>query len=282
MTRMVSGLLAASIALSACAAARVHGSSTGAKPRTIAVVKGQIGALAQSRHRLAWLCPKAEVFDLRTHRGVRISPRSNFCYGPGGLAFDGNRVLWEQGWGAGNTEAGATFYTAALDDRRTHIVGYAHLSRGDRLEYDGLLPVAGGAAGLFFYRRCETCGAQPESDVWTLVGDKPRKLFDATRPVGLALVGRQLAVLEDRVGCCQYSPSWSPDGRRIAWIHDASLLAADADGTHRVALVSPEGRQSLEGPSSWSPDGTKLARSPSTNPKATARRSRSSMRTARD
>ncbi len=57
-----------------------------------------------------------------------------------------------------------------------------------------------------------------------------------------------------------YSPTWSPDGRRIAfvgikngWSH---LMAADADGKNLTRLVG--GPYAVRGPV-WSPDGTKIA-----------------------
>jgi hypothetical protein len=57
-----------------------------------------------------------------------------------------------------------------------------------------------------------------------------------------------------------YSPTWSPDGRRIAFVgidHGWShLMVADADGKNRTDLVS--GPYSVRQPV-WSPDGTKIA-----------------------
>jgi WD40-like Beta Propeller Repeat/Lysyl oxidase len=49
-----------------------------------------------------------------------------------------------------------------------------------------------------------------------------------------------------------HSPSWSPDGRRLAYLRDAELWVADADGSHRARLS--DNATSAD----WAPDGRRL------------------------
>lgn len=68
-----------------------------------------------------------------------------------------------------------------------------------------------------------------------------------------------------------FSPSWSPDGRRFAYVHAAyqisnnsyttTLFVSDIDGAHTVALASAQGNigQNSIGGAAWSPDGTTVA-----------------------
>ena len=59
-------------------------------------------------------------------------------------------------------------------------------------------------------------------------------------------------------------PTWSPDGRRIAFVSsfrlggksDVNIMAADGTGLHRVRLSAPK---HADFPPRWSPDGTRLA-----------------------
>jgi hypothetical protein len=268
------GLCLAGAALSTASAAFPTAPAV-ARPHTIVVVRDFIGAFAQSTGRLAWLrgpetCPKPEVFDLRTHRSTRLSRRS-CAPGPGDttfgvLGFDSGRILWQNA-GFSLASASVGVLAAGLGDRRERLIDYLVLERNTGLDYEPPLPMAGASGRLFYYARCETFGdgCSLESEVRVSTGGRWHRLFKVagglyeSRPVGLDLAGRRLAVVEDVLGCCNYLPSWSPDGRRIAWIHDDSLVAANADGSAPV-VIAP-GAYDVFGsyaPPDWSPDGSRL------------------------
>jgi TolB protein len=54
----------------------------------------------------------------------------------------------------------------------------------------------------------------------------------------------------------EFHPSWSPDGRKIAYESDESVMAMNRDGTGRIRLS--DGRSGGYEPA-WSPDGRKIA-----------------------
>jgi hypothetical protein len=49
-----------------------------------------------------------------------------------------------------------------------------------------------------------------------------------------------------------HSPAWSPDGKRLAYVREAELWVADADGSHRTRLSDHATA------ADWSPDGRRL------------------------
>lgn len=55
------------------------------------------------------------------------------------------------------------------------------------------------------------------------------------------------------------SPSWSPDGSRILFVHDSDIYAMDPDGGNRTKVPrSRTGFPGPLGPSAWSPDGNRI------------------------
>jgi Tol biopolymer transport system component len=52
------------------------------------------------------------------------------------------------------------------------------------------------------------------------------------------------------------APTWSPDGRKLAFLSGAKIYLMNADGSEHLALTQPQpGRRAL----AWSPDGRKLS-----------------------
>ena len=238
------------------------------KPRTLAVVRGHIEALAQTPQRLAWLeasrkCPKAVILELRTGRRVQVSSRRGgpACdlednLHPGGLVFDGNRVLWGM-YGGGNVSYYADVVSAALDDRRTRLLGAGQV-RNDGSEGEPVL-LAGQPGRLVFYQQYES-----RDSVRLVVGRRTRQLFvpRGFEPVAaLGLAGKRLATASNVCDCGQSLPAWSPDGTMLAWVHAGKgieVASADGSGRRLLAAIEPPRRASLA-PPSWSPDGTQIA-----------------------
>jgi hypothetical protein len=69
--------------------------------------------------------------------------------------------------------------------------------------------------------------------------------------LAFALAG--IHVGADRVMPIGYAPAWSPSGARIAFVTKGDLWVADADGTHRGAIV-----RDADDPA-WSPNGRRIA-----------------------
>lgn len=268
MTGRAAVALCASIGLLATAPAASPRVARMPEPSTLAVVAGQVGALAQSPNRLAFLggdlavCPQAQILDLRTHHRVRVSSRPSnretlHCAPNlgsfGVLAFDGNRVLWQMYYGS-NLSFHVMVFSAALNDRRSRELGGG--SYDNDSDFGGALPMAGAPGRLVFfqYDECSDEDCVYPNGVRVVVGRRSRKLFASEGVAGVALAGRRLAVLESPKVSRHSAPAWSPDGKQIAWVQDgAGVEVGNADGSGR-RLVAKDG-----GAPSWAPDGSRLA-----------------------
>jgi TolB protein len=79
-----------------------------------------------------------------------------------------------------------------------------------------------------------------ESDIWVI-------RVDGTQRVNLTTA----SPTRDRF------PTWSPDGRRLAFLRDSDIWAMDVDGVNPVNLTS--GSPDLDWQPAWSPDGQWIA-----------------------
>ena len=100
-----------------------------------------------------------------------------------------------------------------------------------------------GTGDLIAFTRCrELTGCERGSDIWVM---RP----DAT---GLKRLTRD--------GAHNASPSWSPDGGRIAFVSGRGgvdqIWTMSADGSHTRRLTAP---QALDEEPAWSPDGRRIA-----------------------
>ena len=69
---------------------------------------------------------------------------------------------------------------------------------------------------------------------------------------GLAVSGHRFAVVTNSPRCCNFTPTWSRDGTRLAWIYHGDLWTIYADGTRDQQLAGGASSPS------WSADDTRL------------------------
>lgn len=276
VSRCLLGAIAFMLAFGATAAGRTG--EQAAQPRTLAKVRGSVAALAQAGRRIAWTKTRAscgrqfQILTLPGRRPVDVSwRRGRSCSSPGGaiaLSADG-RVLWQGLAGAGNTFLSIDLFTAALRDPRSRLVTPTYFQREEsNPDYvdPGLLPMAADGKAILFYASCEAggiCTGSPRPPaIYRLVGRRSRRLARIASPAGLAVRGRRFAVVTNSPRCCNFTPAWSHDGTRLAWIYHGNLWTVRAGGTgdrQLAAAVSPPHWTSddVRRPS-WSPDDGQL------------------------
>jgi WD40-like Beta Propeller Repeat len=281
-------LIAVGLALMFGVASAARTGEQAAQPRTLATVRGSVDALAQEGSRIAWIKTHArcgrqlQVVTLPGRRPVSVgSRRGRSCTEVGGtigapfgaiaLASDG-RVLWQGVVGHGNTEVVIDLFTASLRKPQTGLVATLGIeySGGDPDDPgfgDRPLPAAADGNAILFYALCETeCGpgrVALRPAIYRLAGHRPTRLARIMSPVGLAVSGRRFAVVTNSPRCCNFTPVWSHDGTRLAWIYHGNLWTIRADGTgdRQLARVSPPRLESVDvwpPPPSWSPDDAQL------------------------
>jgi Tol biopolymer transport system component len=251
-----------------------------ARPRTLAKVRGSVFALAQDGQRIAWMktargCERmVQILSLPARRPVYVdSPTGKSCSlrggSPDGLALSADgRALWQRVTEEANTYLTIGLATAALRDRHIHLVGESAIQKSSDPDYvdRSPLPIAADGHAILFYANCEIgdiCGRRPPA-IYRLVGRGSRRLAKVKGPTGLAVSGRRFAVVTNSLRCCNFTPAWSHDGTRIAWIYHGNLWTVRADGTgdRRLAagLFPPywEGKVDDARRPSWSPDDARL------------------------
>jgi TolB protein len=272
------------LALGATAAARTG--ETAARPRTLASVPGLVDALVQDGRRIGWSnqsrCgSRVQILTLPGRRPVDVlSRRYRTCaldYGPGWIALSIDGRTLEQGLAEeGNTYFAIDLFTAAPRDPRTRLVTHTYFEKITNPDYvrdSAPLPMAADGNAILFYARCDgseicTGNRLQQPAIYRLVGRRWRRLARIddrqtvhaslnTGPAGLAVKGHRFALVTNSLRCCNFTPAWSHDGTRLAWIYHGDLWTIRADGTGDRQLatgVSPPG---------WSPDP---ARRPSWSP----------------
>jgi TolB protein len=279
---MSRGLLVAvglMLVFGASAAARTG--EQAARQRTLAKVRGSVFALAQDGQRIAWMktasgCERmVQILSLPARRPVYVdSPAGTSCSlrggSPDGLALSADgRALWQRVTEEGNTYLTIGLATASLRDRRIHPVteGSAIQKSSDPDYVDrSPLPIAADGHAILFYANCEIgdiCGRRPPA-IYRLVGRGSRRLAKVKGPTGLAVSSRAFAVVTNSLRCCNFTPAWSHDGTRIAWIYHGNLWTIRADGTGDRQLAAGLFPPYWEGEAddalrpSWSPDDARL------------------------
>jgi Tol biopolymer transport system component len=274
-------LVAVAFTLAFSAAAAPHTVEPAARAKTLAKIHGSIDALAQNGHRIAWITRQAscgkqiQILKLPGRRPVYVGssraavlaalPRwrrklDNSCSGGtiGAIALTADgRVLWQALAHSGNTELDYDVFTAALRAPRTRLVatlalGYDAGDPDDYFAEHGALPMAAdGSTALLFGQQDIGGFKRIKPGIFRLVGRRLRRLAN-TGPGGLALSGRSFAVVTNTPRCCNYTPTWSHDGTRLAWIYHGDLWTIKADGTADRQLAAGAASPS------WSSDDSRL------------------------
>jgi Tol biopolymer transport system component len=277
------GLLAAvvfTLVLGATAAARTGGQA--ARPRTLGVTRRGIVGLAQEGRWFAWIRNRGtplEVGTFPSRRQVSLpaSTAQSGCWRCSLLNVvavgTGGRVLWQEVTDGGNTYLVVSVKTASPRTPRALTLASTYMA-DDEGDPDWIdpesrgrgLPMAADGKAMLFYASCE--GGElcyPDrirSGIYRVAGRRRKFLAKAKDPVALAVAGRRFALVTNSARCCSFIPTWSHDGKRIAWIYRRDLWTVRSEGTddRKVAsdLLPSYWESGVAGRPSWSPDDARL------------------------
>jgi Tol biopolymer transport system component len=262
-------ILSLLLAFGANAAARTAGRPT---PRTLAEVRGSITALAQNARRVAWIVPHApcgrqvQILTLPRRQPVSVgSRRGPSCADSAGFGdigavslASGGRVLWQALAGHGNTELDIDLFRATPRAPAERLVAgfemsYDATNPDDYWQTHGWLAAAADGETILVYGYRDIGGYHRESPaIYRLVGGRLRQLVKVKSPAGLAVRGSRFAVVTNSPHCCSFTPIWSHDGKRLAWIYDGGLWTIRADGTEARQLAAQASHPS------WSRDDARI------------------------
>lgn len=252
-------------------ASAAHGAKRPAV-QTVTTIEGDVSAFAFAGTRIAWIeeaqrCTRRVwVQSLRSGRRAALDPESSCGEGEAharftNLVFDGSRAVWTHFTG-GNTQFSYSFLTAAVDDRVPRQLGEWRETSDIEAQRDTPpLSLAGAQGALVYYGGCasdDDCRRVVGRGIYQVRGRRSVRIVPAWPPRALAAAAGRVASLEAgrrRYSCgCSAGPTWSPDGRTIAFARGGRLHLVAADGTGLRALGRIRGADP-----DWSPDGRQIA-----------------------
>jgi Tol biopolymer transport system component len=219
------------------------------------VLERYYGALSSGfgeSHTLAVLNPRSrgERTIRACHSAAHYEPPSGCRLAGARVSPDGRRLALLV---RDNTLPDATNTSLEITTIRGTVITRAATERFESLAWapDGQSLLASRAGGGLFVigldgkARRQVASGEASLPDWSAKGDIAFSKADGlyVTPVGAG---------ERRIGPGQ-SPSWSPDGRRLAFVSDQRVVVARADGTKRRVIAG------FSGPPSWSPDGKRIA-----------------------
>jgi WD40-like Beta Propeller Repeat len=249
-----------------------------ARPRTLAEVRGSVIALGQDGPRIAWIKrPRGRPLQILTLPGrhpvdvgfVPLPEPNCVCQPMAALAVSADgRVVWQELTTWGNTYLAISLRTDARRAPRTRFPGSTvmDIEDGNPDWVDPTprgLPAAADGKAILFYADCESidCGSRQEPAIYRLAGRRSKRLARANWPLALAVSGRRFAAVTNSLRCCNFTPVWSHDGKRLAWVYHGNLWTIRSDGTgdrQLAAGVSPSELEDDARRPSWSPDDARL------------------------
>ena len=183
----------------------------------------------------------------------------------------GGRVLWQEVTDGGNTYIVVSVITDAPRAARQRVLASTYMgiaeSNPDWISPEPRgLPAAADGNAFLFYADCgggELCSRRRlAAGIYRLAGRRLRRLARVSNPVALAVNGRRFAVVTNSHRCCSYTPAWSHDGTRVAWVYHGSVWTIRGDGTadrQLAAGVLPSHLPAEDARRpSWSPDDARL------------------------